>query len=83
MSDRFEGSVREMGGRVEQKLGEAVGDARTQADGIYNQASGRAQQMWGQAQDATEQLGDTIRAQPLISAAVALGIGYLIGRLTT
>jgi uncharacterized protein YjbJ (UPF0337 family) len=82
MSDRFEGSVREMGGRVEQKLGEAVGDARTQADGVYNQAAGRAQQVWGQAQGATEQLSDTIRAQPLIAAAVALGIGYLIGRFT-
>jgi uncharacterized protein YjbJ (UPF0337 family) len=82
MSDRFEGSAREMGGRVEQKLGEAVGDARTQADGIYNQAAGRAQQIWGQAHDATEGLSDTIRAQPLIAAAVALGVGYLIGRFT-
>ena len=82
MSDRFEGSVRDMGGRVEQELGEAVGDAKTRAEGLYNQAAGRAQQAWGQAQDATEQLSDTIRGQPLIAAAVALGIGYLIGRFT-
>lgn len=82
MSDRFEGTVREMGGRAQEKVGEALGDARTQADGMYNQAAGRAQQMWGQAQDASEQLSDTIRAQPLIAAAVAVGIGYLIGRLT-
>jgi len=82
MSDRFEGTVREMGGRAQQTIGEAVGDAKTQADGIYNQAAGKAQQVWGQAQDASEQLSDTIRAQPLIAAAVALGIGYLIGRLT-
>jgi len=82
MSDTFEGAAREMGGRVQQKAGEFAGDARTQAEGVYNQAAGRAQQMWGQAQDAGEQLSDTIRAQPLIAAAVALGIGYLIGRFT-
>jgi len=83
MSDTFEGAAREMGGRVQQKVGEAMGDAKTQADGLYNQAAGRAQQMWGQAQDASGQLSDTIRAQPLIAAAIALGIGYLIGRMTT
>ena len=72
-----------MGGRVQQKAGDMVGDTKTQAEGIYNQASGRAQQVWGQAQDASEQLSDTIRAQPLIAAGVALGLGYLIGRLTS
>ena len=82
MSDRLEGSVRELGGRAQQKVGEVMGDAKTQADGVYNQAAGKAQQMWGQAQDASEQLSDTIRAQPLIAAAVAVGIGYLIGRFT-
>ncbi len=82
MSDSFQGTAREMGGRVQQKVGETVGDAKTQADGLYNQASGKAQQVWGQAQDASGQLSDTIRAQPLIAAAVAVGIGYLIGRLT-
>jgi uncharacterized protein YjbJ (UPF0337 family) len=82
MSDKLEGDVREMGGRVQQKFGEAIGDARTQSEGVYNQATGRAQRMWGQAQDATDQVSDTIRAQPLIAAAVALGIGYILGRLT-
>jgi uncharacterized protein YjbJ (UPF0337 family) len=82
MSDTIQGTAREMGGRVQRKVGEAVGDAKTQADGMYNQAAGTAQQMWGQAQGATEQLSGSIRAQPLISAAIALGIGYLLGRLS-
>ena len=82
MSDSLQGTAREMGGRVQRKVGEAVGDAKTQADGLYNQAAGTAQQMWGQAQDATDQVSDTIRAQPLIAAAVAVGIGYILGRLT-
>jgi uncharacterized protein YjbJ (UPF0337 family) len=83
MNDGFEGAAREMGGQVQQKVGEAVGDARTQADGLYNQAAGRAQQMWGQAHDATDQVSGAIRAQPLVAAVVALGIGYILGRLTT
>jgi uncharacterized protein YjbJ (UPF0337 family) len=82
MSDSLQGTAREMGGRVQRKVGEAVGDSKTQADGLYNQAAGTAQQMWGQAQEATDQVSDAIRAQPLIAAAVAVGIGYLIGRLT-
>lgn len=82
MSDKVEGLAREMGGRAQKTLGDTVGDAKTQAQGVYNQASGRAQQAWGQAQDAGDQLSDAIRGQPLIAAVVALGIGYLIGRLT-
>ncbi len=38
MSDRFEGAAREMGGRAQQTIGEAIGDAKTQASGLYNQA---------------------------------------------
>jgi uncharacterized protein YjbJ (UPF0337 family) len=82
MSDNLQGTAREMGGRVQRKVGEAVGDAKTQADGLYNQAAGTAQQMWGQAQEATDQVSGAIRAQPLIAAAVAVGIGYILGRLT-
>ena len=82
MSDRLQGAAREMGGRVQQQVGEAVGDGKMQADGLYNQALGTAQQMWGQAQDATEQVSGAIRAQPLVAAAVAVGIGYILGRLT-
>lgn len=76
MNDQFEGTVRDMGGRVQQKVGEMVGDARTQAEGLYNQAAGQAQQQ-------TAWISDTIKDQPLTSAVVAIGIGYLIGRLTS
>ena len=75
MNDQFEGAARDMGGRVQQKVGDMVGDARTQAEGLYNQAAGQAQQQ-------AAYLSDMIKDQPLISAVVAVGIGYLIGRLT-
>ena len=76
MSDRIEGTAREIGGRVQQAAGDLAGDAKTQAQGLYNQASGQAQQAAGQ-------FSDVIRSQPLVSALVALGVGYVLGRLTS
>jgi uncharacterized protein YjbJ (UPF0337 family) len=72
----FEGAARETGGRVQQKVGEIVGDARTQAEGLYNQASGQAQQQ-------VARLSDVIKDKPLTSALVAIGLGYLLGRFTS
>ncbi|HVC60258.1 MAG TPA: CsbD family protein [Acetobacteraceae bacterium] len=83
MSDRLAGTAPETGGRVQQNAGEAAGDAKLQAEGLCNQAAGTAQQLWGQAQEATGQVSGAIRAQPLVAAAVALGLGYILGRLTT
>jgi uncharacterized protein YjbJ (UPF0337 family) len=75
MSDRFEGTAREFGGKVQQKVGEFAGDARTQANGLYNQAAGQAEQQ-------VAKLSDVIKDQPITSALVAIGIGYLLGRFT-
>jgi uncharacterized protein YjbJ (UPF0337 family) len=76
MSDRIEGAAREMGGRAQQKMGEFVGDAKTQKEGLYNQAAGQAQQQ-------VARLSDVIKDQPIASALVAVGVGYLLGRFTT
>ena len=75
MSDRMEGAAREFGGRVQEAAGDVLGDSKTKAEGLYNQASGQTPQALGQ-------LTDIIREQPLASAAIALGIGYLLGRLS-
>ncbi len=71
----FEGAAREMGGRVQQKVGEFAGDAKTQAEGLYNQAAGQAEQQ-------VARLSDVIKDQPIAAALVAIGVGYLLGRLT-
>jgi uncharacterized protein YjbJ (UPF0337 family) len=71
----FQGATREMGGRVQQKVGEFAGDAKTQARGLYDQAAGQAEQQ-------VARLGDVIRDQPITSALVAIGIGYLLGKFT-
>ena len=52
-----------------------MGDAKTQAQGAYNQAS-------GQVQNAVGQANDFLREQPLTAVLVALGVGFLIGRLS-
>jgi uncharacterized protein YjbJ (UPF0337 family) len=75
MNDRVEGAAREFGGRVQETVGNIAGDSKTQAQGLYNQASGQAQQ-------AASQLTDMVKAQPLVATVVAVAIGYILGRLT-
>jgi uncharacterized protein YjbJ (UPF0337 family) len=75
MDDRIEGTAQNFAGRVQETVGNTIGDRDTQARGVYNQAAGQAKQT---AADIT----DTIKAQPILSSLVALGIGYLIGRFT-
>ena len=75
MDDSVEGTAREFGGRVQEAVGDVTGDTKTQAQGLYNQASGQAQQ-------AAAQFSDVIKSQPVVSAMVAVAIGYVLGRLT-
>ena len=74
MSD-FEGKAREMAGRVQEKVGQFTGDTKTQAEGLYNQASGQAEQQ-------IARLSDVIKEQPIAAILVAAAAGYLLGRLT-
>ena len=75
MSDRFEGTARDLGGRVQEGIGNLTGDTKTQAEGMYNQAAGQAQQAVGQ-------MSDIVKAQPLAAIVIAAGVGYILGRLT-
>jgi uncharacterized protein YjbJ (UPF0337 family) len=75
MNDRVEGTARDFGGRVQETVGNVTGDTKTQAQGLYNQASGQAQQ-------AAAQFSDVVKAQPVVASLVALAIGYVLGRLT-
>jgi uncharacterized protein YjbJ (UPF0337 family) len=87
--NRAEGTARNLGGKVQEGFGKVTGNARTQAEGIVNQAAGTAQNLYGQAADTAREtassLGDALRhnieTQPYTSALIALGIGWLLGRL--
>ena len=75
MSDNLAGSARETVGKVQEAVGQTTGDLKTQAHGVYNQAA-------GQAQEQVARMSEVIRDQPLTAALIALGIGYILGRLT-
>jgi uncharacterized protein YjbJ (UPF0337 family) len=94
--DRISGSAKNIGGQVEEGFGRATGDVKTQLQGKAKQMEGTLQEVYGQAKetaaDAAEavrerasEAGDFLRAaieeRPFTAAAIALGIGFLIGRL--
>jgi uncharacterized protein YjbJ (UPF0337 family) len=87
--NRVAGSARNLGGKVEEGVGRATGDVRTQVEGRINQAAGTAQDLYGQTADAARQsavtfdkwLRNAIETQPYTAAFAALGIGWLLGRM--
>ena len=87
--NRVEGTARNLGGKVQEGFGKVTGNARTQAEGLANQAAGAAQDRDGQAAETARETASsfekafrhTIETQPYTSALVAVGIGWLLGRL--
>jgi uncharacterized protein YjbJ (UPF0337 family) len=105
--DRFAGTAKNVGGRVEQGFGRATGDVKAEVEGKIKQATGAAQDVYGQAKDAAgeaygqakdavgdaarsvqehaapleEFLRNAIESRPYTSVAVALGLGWFIGRM--
>jgi uncharacterized protein YjbJ (UPF0337 family) len=87
--NRMSGTVRNFGGKVEEGLGRVTGDVRMQAQGKLDEAAGATQNLYGHAADAARGtavsfdrwLSNTIEAQPYTAALVALGIGWLLGRM--
>jgi uncharacterized protein YjbJ (UPF0337 family) len=94
--DRIAGTARNVGGKVEETIGRVTGDAATRLEGKAKQVEGAVQDFYGQAKDkavdaaetvrdsigeADDVVRDTIAHHPYASAAVALGIGFLIGRM--
>jgi uncharacterized protein YjbJ (UPF0337 family) len=87
--DRISGTARNVGGKVEEGVGRVSSDAQTQFQGKLDQVTGTAQDLYGQATDAAidtattfdKWLRTTIETQPYTTAIVALGIGWLFGRM--
>ena len=93
--DRISGSAKNIGGQVEEEFGRVTGDEKTQLQGKAKQAEGTLQDVYGQAKEtaadaaeaiqeraseASDFLRTTIEERPYTTAAIALGIGFLIGR---
>jgi uncharacterized protein YjbJ (UPF0337 family) len=94
--DRVIGTARNLGGQAQEGLGRMTGDTKSQVEGVINQAAGAAQNLYGQAKegaadaaqavrrsamDAEDIVRQTIEKRPYTTALVALGIGWLIGRM--
>lgn len=94
--NRAAGTVRNIGGKAEEDVGHVTGDTKAQVEGIANQAAGAAQDLYGQAQDSAADavgaardsaaslekwLRHTIETQPYTTAVVAIGFGWLLGRM--
>ena len=57
-NDRIAGSAKDFAGKVEATVGDIAGDAKTQAAGRIREATGTAQNLYGQAKDATREATD-------------------------
>jgi uncharacterized protein YjbJ (UPF0337 family) len=94
--DRIEGAARNLGGKVEEGFGRGAGDVKSQVEGKIKQAAGAAQDLYGQATESAgeaaavvrrqavgmeEALRDTIETRPYTAVAVALAVGWIIGRM--
>ncbi|WOH81049.1 CsbD family protein [Bradyrhizobium sp. BEA-2-5] len=57
--DRIFGTAKEFAGKAEGAVGDATGDAQTQASGRAREAAGSVQDLYGQAKDAARDAADT------------------------
>jgi uncharacterized protein YjbJ (UPF0337 family) len=94
--DRVIGSARNLGGKAQEGLGRVTGDAKSQVEGLINQAGGAAQDLYGQAADKASDAADVLRqgasdaedyirhmveSRPYTAVVAALCLGWLIGRI--
>lgn len=92
---RVTGAVRNAGGKIEEGLGRATGDTKSQVQGVIDQAQGAAENLYGQAKDAASSAAEgarksassvedivrtAIEERPYTVIAIALGLGWLFGR---
>ena len=56
--DRIAGSAKDFAGKLEGAVGDIAGDAKTRAAGRVREATGTAQNLYGQAKDAAREATD-------------------------
>jgi uncharacterized protein YjbJ (UPF0337 family) len=93
--NRTIGTAKNLGGKVEEGFGRVTGDAKTKAQGQIKQAEGSIQDLYGKGVDAAENTIDAVRKMPAsldgtirhyiennpyTTAAIALGLGWFMGR---
>ena len=49
--DQIKGKAKDIGGKIQEKVGEAVGSRQQQSEGLSNQAEGKVQETVGDVKD--------------------------------
>ena len=88
--NRIEGAATNVGGKLKDAAGGLTGDSKTQAEGKADQAKGQLQNAYGSAKDSAEEVASTLGSQidgflkdkPAMALLSAVGVGYLLARLT-
>ena len=95
--DRIAGTVRNIGGKVQEGVGKVTGDTTTEVKGVMNQAAGAVQDAYGKTADAAMEGSQSVKEaaieghdivrkfvedNPHTATAIALGIGFFIGYAT-
>ncbi|GLS43964.1 CsbD family protein [Methylobacterium brachythecii] len=57
-TDRVIGGAKELGGKVQSAIGDAVGSSRDSLEGRYRDVQGKAQQTYGEAKDKARDVAD-------------------------
>jgi uncharacterized protein YjbJ (UPF0337 family) len=94
--DQIEGAARQGIGRMKETIGDAIGNPGLQAKGVLDEALGTVPETYGRVSDgargairqaagrarsARGDLEDLVDQQPVLVAAIALGVGLAIGLL--
>jgi len=92
--DRITGTVRNIGGKVQEAVGKTTGNTKMEAKGMMNQAAGAVQDAYGQAVDTAAEGAETVKQaaidghdflkkfiedNPHTATAIAIGIGFFLG----
>ena len=75
-TNRPEGLLRNLAGRLQDAVGGLTGDTATQARGKANEAAGQLQDGYGQVLDYVERVASS---RPLMAVGIGMGIGFVLG----
>ncbi|GEP00764.1 CsbD family protein [Methylobacterium haplocladii] len=59
-TDRVIGGAKDLGGKVQGAVGDALGTSRESVEGRYREAEGKAQQAYGQAKDKARDVAEDV-----------------------
>jgi len=76
MNESVKGTIGEAAGKLQDAVGEAVGDGGMQAEGTLREAAGRAQRTYGEMLD---NMRGAVADNPLTVVALIAGVTFVLG----